>query len=44
MVGNEFILQQNTSKARQAAKKFGIEIDKPQPHAKMIEREATDAY
>jgi hypothetical protein len=41
-MANEFRLQRNTSKARQAARRVGIIIEQPQPHLPVTEQEETD--
>jgi hypothetical protein len=35
-------VQRNTSRARQVARKLGIEIEPPTPHLPMTEQEQTD--
>lgn len=36
------VIQRNTSRARQAAKKVGINIERPKPHLPFSEQEQTD--
>lgn len=36
------MLQRNVSRARRNARRFGIDIELPQPHLPMTEQEETD--